>query len=417
MNANPKHQKAGIWIIDTCLILIALTLPFDYLWNSYSIVLFAIAALLSSSLGKKREQLRKRAFFWVLPLSYFIWMVINLIWDKGIASSACMVDDLGGSASWIVFPVLFATVDKISPQSVKKVLLAFVLSNLLASFYCLWGAYLVYKSTNYVNVFFYHHLSEHIGISAIYFSLYCVFSIYILFFYFLFKKQNSWVRLLCLLTTGYLTFFVVVLSSKTMIFLLYGSALVFTVYSFYYFRSKWGALIFSVLLVAMPVLLVKFPYVKARVNETQIKEYRGSIDDQNGLAVRGVLWESSWDLIRARPLLGWGRYGAPEALQKRYLQLGFKEGAKEYYNSHNQYLYTWLCYGILGLGIFLLYAGNLLFYFSRNRNFLGICLMCLFLLANITECMLEVQKGIVFFFLFSNLFLFHSTTLIRSRAS
>jgi O-antigen ligase len=403
--------------LEVTLLIAVVSMPFGYLWNSYSIVLFAAAALLSNSLVKKWELLRKRAFFWILPLSYFAWMVLTLFWDLGRASADCMADDLGGSVSWFVFPILFATVDKIDPQSIKKVLLAFVISNLLASFYCLWEAYLLYKSTNYINVFFYHHLSENIGISAIYFSLYCVFCIYILFFYFLFKKQKGWVRLICLLTTGYLTFFVVVLSSKTMIFLLYGSALVFTVYSFYYFKSKWGALIFSVLLVAMPVLLVKFPYVTARIRDTQIKEYRGSTDDQNGLAVRGVLWESSWELIKARPLLGWGRYGAPEALQKRYLQLGFKEGAKEYYNSHNQYLYTWLCYGLLGLVILLFYAGNLLTYFSRHRNFLGICLMLLFLFANITECMLEVQKGIVFFFLFGNLFLFHSTTIIRSKAA
>jgi O-antigen ligase len=418
MNRIVSHKwPGGMNSLDMALLLAVVTMPFDYLWNSYSIVLFAAFALLSNSVNQKKELIRKRAFFCILPLSYFVWMMVTLIWDKGTASAECMADDLGGSASWFVFPVLFSTMDRINPQSIKKVLLAFVASNLVASFYCFWKAYQVYKSTNYINVFFYHHLSEHINISAIYFSLYCVFSIYILFFYFLFKRQSVWVRLLCLLTTGYLTFFVVVLSSKTMIFLLYGSALIFTVYSFYYFRSKWGALIFSVLLVVMPVLLVKFPYVNARVHETQIKEYTGSTDDQNGLAVRGVLWESSWDLIRSRPLLGWGRYGAPEYLQKKYVQLGFKEGAKENYNSHNQYLYTWLCYGFLGLCILLFYAGSLVTYFSRNRNFLGICLMVLFILANITECMLEVQKGIVFFFLFGNLFLFHSTTPIRAKAA
>jgi O-antigen ligase len=215
-------------------------------------------------------------------------------------------------------------------------------------------------------------------------------------------------RLFCLVTTGYLTFFVVILSSKTMIFLLYISALIFTVYSFYYFRSKWGALIFSILLVAMPVLLIKFPYVNSRLRDTQIKEYRGQTDDQNGLAVRGVLWESSWNLIRERPVFGWGRYDAQNVLQKKYLESGFKEGAKENYNSHNQYLYTWLCYGLVGLILLLVYTGSLLSFFLRNRNFLGICLLLLFILANITECMMEVQKGIVFFFLFGNLLLVQS---------
>jgi O-antigen ligase len=237
--------------------------------------------------------------------------------------------------------------------------------------------------------------------------MYCVFCIYILFYYFVLKKQSPAVRLLCLAVTGYLIFFVVMLSSKTMIFVLYLSALGFTVYCFYYFRSKWGALISLILLVAIPVLLIKFPYVNARLRDTQIKEYHGSADDQNGLAVRGVLWESSWQLITDHPLVGWGHYGSRYALDKKYAQKGFAVGAEENYNSHNQYFYTWLCFGLLGLLILLFYAGSLLSVFLRDRCFLGISLLLIFMLANITECMLETQKGIVFFFLFANLFLFH----------
>lgn len=394
--------------MEVTLLFAVVTLPLNYLLNSYSIVLFAIATLLSDSPAKKMTRLRENSNYWILPLFYFVWMTIVLIWDKGSTFSVQTGEDLESSASWFVFPILFATIDRIDSRSIKKILLAFVVSNLGASLYCLFKAYLEYKSTNYINVFFYYHLSTHIDISAIYFSLYCVFSIYILVFYFLFQKQKFWMRLFCLVTTGYLTFFVVILSSKTMIFLLYISALIFTVYSFYYFRSKWGALIFSILLVAMPVLLIKFPYVNSRLRDTQIKEYRGQTDDQNGLAVRGVLWESSWNLIRERPVFGWGRYDAQNVLQKKYLESGFKEGAKENYNSHNQYLYTWLCYGLVGLILLLVYTGSLLSFFLRNRNFLGICLLLLFILANITECMMEVQKGIVFFFLFGNLLLVQS---------
>jgi O-antigen ligase len=409
MNFIVSHRwPGGMNTLEMALLLAVVTMPFDFVLNSYAIVLFAAAALLSNSPWEKIKRLRKHAFFWIFPVSYFAWMAITLLWDKGSTRSASVVQDLERSVSWFVFPILFISIERIKPESVKKILFAFVTTNLLASFYCLWKSYLEYKTTNYINLFFYYHLSKHINISAIYFAMYCVFSIYILFYYLLFQKRSGWVRLGCLFITAYLTFFVVILSSKTMIFLLYISALVFTVYSFHYFRSKWGALIMSVLLVAMPVLLVKFPYVNARVRDTQIKEYRGTGDDQNGLAVRGVLWESSWNLISVRPVLGWGHYGARDVLQKKYLEMGFKEGARENYNSHNQYLYTWLCYGLIGLSIFLIYSGSLLYFFSRNKNVLGICLLLLFILANVTECMLEVQKGIVFFFLFGNLFLFHS---------
>src|SRR4029077_3878437 len=234
-------------------------------------------------------------------------------------------------------------------------------------------------------------------ISAIYFSMYCVFSIYILFFYFFFKKQSGWIRLLSLLCVGYLAVFIMLLSSKIFIFLLYLSALIFIVYSFYYFKSKLGTLIMLVLLIAIPVLLIKFPYVQSRVLDTHMKEYSGPEDDQNGLAVRGVLWESSWKLIRSKPILGWGRYSAQDALEKQYMRMGFLEGVKENYNSHNQYLYSWLCYGLTGLLLIAIYFSKLLQAFIRKKQLLGIGLLFLFIFANITECMLEVQKGLVFF--------------------
>jgi O-antigen ligase len=417
MNQNVSFRwPGGMNTLEITLMLAVVTMPLNYLWNSYAIALFAAAALLSTSPVKKIDRLRKQPFYWILPLTYFVWMLGTFIRDGVNLLSPDVIMYLEGSVSWFVFPILFATTEKIKGQSIQKLLLAFVVSNLCASFYCFWKAYQEYKLTNYINVFFYHHISSHIGISAIYFSMYCVFCIYILFYYFLFKKQKFWTRLICLATTVYLTFFVVILSSKTMIFLLYISALVFTVYSFYYFKSKWGALILSLLLLTIPMLLVKFPYVNARVRSTQIKEYNGSADDQNGLAVRGVLWESSWELIQARPVLGWGHSWGQLSLQEKYLQMGFREGSKNNYNSHNQYLYSWLCYGLVGLTILLIYFGSLLTSFIENRNFPGVCLLFLFILANLTECMLEAQKGIVFFFLFANLLLYHSRKRVSARA-
>jgi len=408
MNSGIMNQKiGGMNIVAICLLLAVITIPLDYLWNSYFIALFSIVALLSNNFFKKIEYLKANKFFWIVPAAYFFWSAITLLWDKQARHSEYIIKGLESKVSWVAFPIIFASIERIDPKSIKKILFAFIATNIAGSLYCLWKAYLEYKATNYINILFYHHLSRHINISAIYFSMYCVFSIYILFFYFFFKKQSGWIRLLSLLCVGYLAVFIMLLSSKIFIFLLYLSALIFIVYSFYYFKSKLGTLIMLVLLIAIPVLLIKFPYVQSRVLDTHIKEYSGPEDDQNGLAVRGVLWESSWKLIRSKPILGWGRYSAQDALEKQYMRMGFLEGVKENYNSHNQYLYTWLCYGLTGLLLIAIYFSKLLQTFIRKKQLLGIGLLFLFIFANITECMLEVQKGLVFFLLFVNLFLFH----------
>jgi len=331
-------------------------------------------------------------------------MAIRLIWDKSPDKTN---QTLETGFSYLLFPLIFGSMETLNPRTVKRVLVSFVAANIAGSIYCLWKAYLAYKETNYFNFLFYHHLSGHIGINAIYFSMYCLFSLYVLFYYFLVSKVGWGMRIISVLCIGYLSVFIMMLSSKTFIFLLYLSALIVVVYSFYYLKYRLSTVVMFMLLVAIPFLLIKFPYVNARVRDTQVKEYAGASDDQNGIAVRGVFWESTWKLIREAPITGWGHFSAIDELQQEYLRRGFAEGVKHKYNSHNQYLFTWLCYGLVGLAALSLFLAQLLKSFIQGNQFIGICLVIMFILANITECMLETHKGIVFFLFFSSLIVFN----------
>jgi len=411
MSSNRQERTAVIKLVEFSLILVVLTLPFSILINSYCIVFFAFAAIISNKLTKKWANLRESWRIWIWPMIYYLWMAVRLYTDESPARTPHLLET---GFSLIVFPVIFGSIDKLGPKLVRRVLVAFAVANIGASFYCLWKSYEDYKASDYINFFFYHHLSNHIGISAIYYSMYCVFSVYVLLYYFLLRKKKTWIRLLAILAIAYLGVFILMLSSKAFIVILYLSALGVVVYSFYYLRYKLSATIMFLLLIAIPFLLVKFPYVTERLRDTQIREYRGAADNQNGLAVRGVLWESTWALIKQRPIVGWGYFYGKDVLQYQYLQKGFEEGVKDDYNSHNQYLFTWLCYGLIGLITLLVFFWQLLRSFLLGRQFLGICLLLMFILANNTECMLETHKGIVFFLAFSNLLLYHLTSRISS---
>ena len=404
MNANPNHQKVGILIMDSCLILVAASLPFDILINSYCILLFSIVAYFANGLSNKWMHLRQNRSLCIWPIGYFAWMAIRLIWDK---SPDRTNQTLETGFSCLIFPLIFGSMETLNPRTVKRVLVSFVAANIAGSIFCLWKAYLAYKESNYFSLLFYHHLSGHIGISAIYFSMYCIFSLYILFYYFLLSKVEWWMRIISVLCIGYLSVFIMMLSSKTFIFLLYLSVLIVVVFSFYYFKYRLITAVMLLLLIVIPLLLIEFPYVNARVRDTQVKEYAGASDDQNGIAVRGVFWESTWKLIRDAPITGWGHFSAIDALQQEYLKRGFADGVKQKYNSHNQYLFTWLCYGLVGLAALSLFLAQLLKSFFQGNQFIGICLVLMFILANITECMLETHKGIVFFLFFSSLIVFN----------
>jgi O-antigen ligase len=407
-------EKNGIRANDPLgisLILVVLTMPFNNQLNSYAIVTFCILATFSNSLAQKIKLLNQERLFWLMPSIYFIGVIIHFLLDDGKEKSTILLET---NASLIAIPIIMGSMRKISEKSVMSIMIFFVIGNLTGSLYCLFGAYETYRdSDNYINVFFYHHLSEHIGINAIYFSMYCLFCIMILFYYYFLKANGRIRKILSGIAIVYLSFFMILLSSKMFIFLLCLFGLGLIGYSLFHFRKlRRGAIFILLLCMTIPVLLSKIPYAKSRIEYTQVKKYQGVEDNNNGLAVRGVLWESSWNLIKGiHEWTGWGHFTAQESLRKLYLLAGFQDGAERNDNSHNQYLYTWVCYGLIGLFILLIFLFRFLWIAINRKIFLGIFLAIMFIVANITECMFEAQKGIVFFLFFSSLLVFHASTV------
>ena len=79
-------------------------------------------------------------------------------------------------------------------------------------------------------------------------------------------------------------------------------------------------------------------YVNWRIATTSTKNYSGPEDNNNGLSIRVLMWQTAWDLIRERPLLGYGVKGSRTEVLEIYRQKNFMLGYTEKYHSHNQYL-------------------------------------------------------------------------------
>jgi O-antigen ligase len=75
-------------------------------------------------------------------------------------------------------------------------------------------------------------------------------------------------------------------------------------------------------------------------------------------------------------------------------------------HTHHQIFHTWLDTGILGvlslLMMMIVFAKN----FWQQKHTMGLALLLLFVLNLLTDDMLEVQAGLVFFVMFFCLFLF-----------
>lgn len=139
----------------------------------------------------------------------------------------------------------------------------------------------------------------------------------------------------------------------------------------------------------------------------ELKMYSGSADDQNGLAARLLIWASALELIKKKPVIGYGLVQSKEELIKKYQEKGFQIGVKERYNVHNQYLESMLSAGIVGL---LLFVG-LLFYPLRaackERKLLLLLVVLHYMLQSLVESTLTVQQELIFFWFFIWLFYFH----------
>lgn len=112
-------------------------------------------------------------------------------------------------------------------------------------------------------------------------------------------------------------------------------------------------------------------------------------------------------LIKANWLTGVGPGGVIHMLHERYfffsLANHFNVG---YYDPHNEYFYVWLCFGIVGIVLFLVI---LAIQFARSivrKDHLYTYLLIILAVTFCTETVLSRQMGVLFYSVFTSFFFF-----------
>jgi O-antigen ligase len=399
-----KGRESAFKVLKISLILVAVSIPLHNNINSWAIVFFCTAALVSSF--STLRHFRIPAVF-VIGFTYVSWLALTYFWD---VTGGVTIKNLEHYAGFIVLPFALWMIPRLSVKNIWQICFAFLISITVVSFICLVRSWLEYKSTGDTRVFFYHYLSEQMNLNAIFLSNYCVSGIcWMLYFRFKYAPAppmpgKAWVILWC----AYLFVFVFLLSSKLVILLM----LVFLTFFLIYLGKKAHRLRLSVIIlvaVAGAAILAvnNFYYLRWRLSVTEFKQYEGEIDNQNGFAARLMMWQSTAELVQQRPLAGYGVKGAGTELFKKYEEKKFNLGIERKYNSHNQYLQTALMSGLVGLGIFLTFLMLLWVRALRSNNILLTILLLHFMCVSIVESTLEVQQELVFFLFFMLLFYFH----------
>lgn len=400
---NRGNKKTFLLIT---LILALVTIPIKENWNSWAIFGFIFAGLIQQPLTESIKRL-KTSRYWIFSVIFLIWMALTWFWDSFNPSFIKTIETYG---IFLALPIIFTIIPKLTLRYIVVACHLFVMATIAICLVCLVRAYFEYQVTHDQFVFSYHSLSNQVGLNAIYLSNYCVASLcWLLYFQFITPgNKKSVIQNISVLAGGVFLFIIVFLLSSKMLIAIMLLILLFLILYATKFKKLYISIPLIILVCISTVFFAKkLTYLNFRLVVTEFKMYSGTQDDQNGLAARLLMWHSAMELIRERPIQGYGLVGSKELLIKKYEEKDFKLGVTGRYNVHNQYLETLLNSGIIGLLLLLCLVLIPLMAAFREKKVLLIILILHFMLAMLVESALTVQKELVFFWFFIWLFYFH----------
>lgn len=409
------------------LALAIVSLPFSITICHLALIIFGIIWIIEGRWEEKWETILKNP----VVVIFVLFFLLNLLGVIYSADQRIGWFNLEKKISLVALPLTLATI-QLRKEDVRKLLHIFIITCVAATLICFWmalrRAYDVSPTLNFdsdSNASFYSfnpnvstiwmfisyiELASGIGIHPSYFSLYLVFCVFLLIHFYAesFITLTVVKKTMLLILLGYLSIFILLLSSRIMVFAffsisLYGvnKFLKSAPRSIYWASSLACILLFSGILYLNPVsrfrgyqeIVTTYPYLKSGL-QTQ------------STTIRASLWSVS---IKSLPeinwLLGVGT-GDVEQLISETSKRSNISNVLGTNDPHNQYLQTLLGLGALGLSTLIICFVWPTYISYQTGNFLYRGFIFLFAVLCITETAMELQKGIVFYSLFGSLILF-----------
>ncbi|WP_152538512.1 O-antigen ligase family protein [Aquimarina macrocephali] len=333
----------------------------------------------------------------LFPL-YFIVMSLGLIYTDNLISGFDLVQR---SLSLLLFPIIFLFV-KEDATTVKR-LFDFLLMGLIVSFFVN-----VFKASDNLT---WHIIDERENIEPLlfiegivknwhYFFVGSLFSrsvnanyisIYILLVlsYYLKNKLKSRIQLVIVILLFLYLFLLASIAAYLILFVM-SILLVLDI------ADKQKKYAMTIIFLMGLLLFLNNPRVSdfySRIKDfSNVEEYYDATTAEKS---RLLSWDASIKLIKDAPIFGYGTGDANDVLIQKYKELDYALNYKSKYNSHNQFLQTYLQTGIIGFGVLVSIFVVLAMRMKRSRNEFSVFLILFISL--VFESMLVRFNGIVFF--------------------
>lgn len=381
-----KKIKAPLFFWTLTLVVLTIPFPKNDI-NSKAIIVCIIAWLFYNSFSEKWRNLKKRIPLFIILSSLFWIALIGLAYTQNMSEG---LKNLQKSLPFLVFPLILLSID-INKKTTRFLLKYFSYSVVIASVFAL-SKGLFLKANNLGSYFHFSRLEFIFDKHNTYFALFSLIAIA----YFLFNlSRKNWHYLVCIL---YLFALLYLLSVRISIVGLVVIISVFLISK----RKSIPTKYYYVLLLStlLPLLFYFTPSFQDKFNpHTPEGEAISDIGSRN------IHWQAVINTIgQDNLLLGAGTGDGHNTLFDTYRVFNFETGYVYKYNAHNQYLEIMLFYGLIGLFLMALLFLNLIKINIKERDFIALAIIFLFLTFMITESILLRHDGIVVFALFMTLF-------------
>lgn len=416
--ANTRIFEKGI---SLSFIYICITFPIDLKISNIGIVL-----LLANWLGwvltvKENKSSIFKKLLQPIPILFFLlffWQAVSILYSDNLTLAW---KNLEGKLSLIILPLILFT-------------FRFTKSQLF-----LYSKYIVYSLSatcifllsvsiiNYIqkgNFLIYHEFIEVLDLHAVIFSYY-LFGGILLILHLLSSKKLESKETKLVIASGVIMLVSLVVSASKNVLVVSSIASIYYLYRAFSNNqlSKKSVLAVIVLLVISLGFALTFKPVKDRLSElTELngienfeklkKNERLTHEDLikfNGTTLRLAFWKIGIEqlLEKERLMIGLTPADRRAIINKEFERTGIAPAFKNY-NLHNQFIQTFVELGLIGLLIYIVLHLSILKFAVKSKNHLLTIFFLAFFIFQITESVLERNKGLVFFLIMILFLIQHS---------
>ena len=392
------------WVqISLGLMFVLILLPSNI--KAISILIFGLSV---ASFSLRRKFVFDWKFFLINSIIYGV-IAMTFFYSENKNSGT---EKLQQMSSLIVFPFIFALTTSTERKALFKYLYVYMWIYIIGVFLFNAVTFIWFFTTKYnfqeMMIHFETVLHVKLGkynIHGIYLSMHC--GIALLFSLYLFKelKQKKTIFILILVDV-FLVLFLLLFAKKGPLL-----ALLIVLTLFVLFQQKKGYVKPYILVtVTLIALIIAIPKTRNKFIEL-LKIERLDKGIVNSTNIRYSIYTTTSQLIKEKPLVGYGIGDYKDVLVERYAKNGNETLVAGRYNAHNQYFSFVLMGGVGLLLLFFLSIGLNLVFAIRYNNQILILILLFYGLVMFTENILEREQGVIFFSFFLSFFGLHSKQL------